>query len=60
MVNASDEGWALFRAQPELLAAAVWREAAKHYPDIHTQREFVNAYIEARRKADERRRDDQE
>ena len=58
MANAEDEGWALFRAQPELLVAAVWHEAAKHYPSIDDQREFVNGYINARRRADEKRKED--
>lgn len=56
-MDAKEQGAALFEAAPELLAAAVWREAAKHFPDIDTQREFVNAYISARRRYDEFRQE---
>lgn len=56
-MDAKEQGAALFEAQPELLAPAVWREATKHFPDIDTQREFVNAYIAARLRRDEYRRE---
>ena len=59
-MDAKEQGAALFEAQPELLAAAVWREAAKHYSDIDTQREFVNAYIAARLRRDEYHREKSE
>ena len=60
MNDPNSEGWALFKAQPELLVAAVWHVAAKHYPDRYDQMDFVNGYIDARRRADERRRDEVE
>jgi hypothetical protein len=56
-MDAKEQGAALFEQEPELLAPAVWREAAKHYPEIDTQREFVNAYISARRRRDEYQRE---
>lgn len=60
MSNAEDEGWTLFKEQPELLVAAVWHVAAKHYQDRYDQMEFVNGYINARRQQDEHRREKQE
>jgi len=60
MSEASDKGSDLFGSDPELLVAAVWREAAKIYPDRDTQMEFVNAYISARRRRDEYRREKSE
>lgn len=60
MADAESEGWALFRAQPELLLAAVWHVAAKHFPDRYDQIEFVNGYVNARRQYDEKRREDSE
>jgi len=59
-MDAKEQGYALFEQQPELLAAAVWREATKHFSDIDTQREFVNAYIAARLRRDEHRREKNE
>ena len=59
-MNAEDEGYALFKAEPELLVAAVWHVAAKQFPEREDQFNFVNAYITARRRADERRREDRE
>jgi len=56
-MDAKEQGAELFTREPELLAPAVWREASKHFPDIDTQREFVNAYISARRRRDEHRRE---
>ena len=56
-MDAKEQGYALFEQQPELLAAAVWQHASKHFPDIDTQREFVNAYISARLRRDEHRRE---
>jgi hypothetical protein len=56
-MDAKEQGAVLFEAQPELLAAAVWHEAAKHYKEIDAQREFVNAYISARLRRDEYRRE---
>jgi len=56
-MDAKEQGFALFEQDPELLAPAVWREASKHYPDIDTQREFVNAYISARLRRDEQVRE---
>lgn len=56
-MDAKEQGYALFEKDPELLAPAVWREAAKHYQNIDTQREFVNAYISARLRRDEHRRE---
>ena len=49
-----DEGAELFDAEQELLAAEVWRRAAKIYPDhLDTQRDFVNGYITRRLRRDE-------
>ena len=60
MSDAADQGHALFEREPELLVAAVWHVAAKHYPDRETQMEFVNAYITARRRRDEYRKEKEE
>lgn len=57
--DAEDAGWEFFKKDPELLVAAVWHVAAKQYPERDDQMEFVNGYINARRRADERRREDQ-
>ena len=57
MSDISDMGADFFKLSPDLLAAAVWREAGKVYPDIDSQREFVNGYITARRQRDEYRRE---
>ena len=49
-----DEGAELFETEQELLAAEVWRRAAKLYPDhLDTQRDFVNGYITRRLRRDE-------
>ena len=59
-MDAKEQGAALFENEPELLVAAVWHVAAKHYSDRDTQMEFVNAYITARRHHDEYRREKEE
>ena len=48
-----DEGAELFEAEQELLAAEVWRRAAKLYQNLDTQRDFVNGYITRRLRRDE-------
>ena len=60
MSNPHDEGWALCDAQPELIVAAVWHVAAKHYVKREDQTEFVNGYINRRRQMDERRREEKD
>jgi hypothetical protein len=57
MINYRDAGFDLFKEEPELMVAAVWQRAAKLTEDRDQQREFVNAYIDARRQRDEYRRD---
>jgi hypothetical protein len=52
-----DEGVAYCEAQPNLIVAAVWSEAQIHYAKREDQVEFVNGYIDARRRMDENRRD---
>ena len=49
------EGELLFKDEPELLVAEVWHRAAKLYQSRDSQMEFVNGYINARRRSDERR-----
>lgn len=48
------EGELLFKDEPELLVAEVWHRAAKLYQSRESQTEFVNGYINARRRYDER------
>jgi hypothetical protein len=54
---ASDEGRAYCEAQPDLIVAAVWAEAQRHYQNREQQMEFVNGYISERRRMDEHRRE---
>ena len=60
MSDVVDQAVALFEREPELLVAAVWHVAAKHYQDRETQMDFVNAYITARKRRDEYRREKEE
>ena len=53
MTDAEEQGAVFFVDEPELLVAAVWHVAAKRYPELDNQREFVNGYITARRHRDE-------
>lgn len=53
MTEAEEKGMEFFETEPELLVAAVWHVAAKQYPELDIQREFVNGYITARRRRDE-------
>lgn len=54
MTEAEEQGMEFFKTEPELLVAAVWHVAAKRFEPLDSQREFVNGYITARRRWDER------
>lgn len=57
MSDARDQGRAYCAAQPNLIVGAVWAEAQIHFPSREEQMEFVNGYIDERRRMDESKSD---
>jgi hypothetical protein len=53
--SAGWQGKLYCEAQPDLIVAAVWAEAQRHYQNRERQMEFVNGYISERRRMDENR-----
>jgi hypothetical protein len=50
--DAYDQGYDLFRREPDLLLATVWNRAVALHRDTDYQHEFVDGYRSARRHFD--------
>lgn len=55
MSEAAEKGKEFCENQPNLIVAAVWAEAQRHFVSRQDQVQFVNGYIDERRKMDEQR-----